>query len=70
MRHVDIKTVEVGRGRGERLYPPGMPPPTDEGAGAIQHAARAIQRAGGVLQRAAGVLQRATSGFQARMLDG
>jgi hypothetical protein len=63
MRHVDIKTVEVGRGRGERLYPPGMPPPTDEGAGAIRHAA-------GVLQRAAGVLQRATSGFQARMLDG
>jgi hypothetical protein len=56
MRHVDIKTVDVGRGRGERLYPPGMPPPTDEGAG--------------VLQRAAGVLQRATSGFQARMLDG
>jgi len=63
MRHVDIKTVEVGRARGERLYPPGMPPPTDEGAGAIQHAA-------GVLQRAAGVLRRATSGFQARMLDG
>jgi hypothetical protein len=63
MRHVDIKTVEVGRGRGERLYPPGMPPSTDEGAGAIQHAA-------GVLQRAAGVLQRATSGFRARTLDG
>jgi hypothetical protein len=63
MRHVDIKTVEVGRGRGERLYPPGMPPPTDEGAGAIR-------RAAGVLQRAAGVLQRATSGFQARTLDG
>jgi hypothetical protein len=33
-----------------------MPPPTDEGAGAIQHAA--------------GVLQRATSGFLAGTLDG
>jgi len=63
MRHVDIKTVEVGRCRGERLYPPGMPSPTDEGAGAIRHAA-------GVLHHAAGVLQRASSGFQARMLDG
>ena len=27
MRHVDIKTVEVGRGRGGRLYPPHMPLP-------------------------------------------
>ena len=56
MRHIDIKTVEVGRGRGERLYSPGMPLPTDEGAGAIQHAD--------------GILQHATSGFPAGMLDG
>jgi len=27
MRHVDIKTVEVGRGGGRRLYPPRMPLP-------------------------------------------
>jgi hypothetical protein len=68
MRHVDIKTVEVGRGRGERLYPPGMPPPTDEGD--PPGMPPPTDEGAGSIQYAAGVLQRATSGFQARMLDG
>jgi hypothetical protein len=56
MRHVDIKAAEVRRGRDRRLYPPGMPLPREEGAGALQDAA--------------GAPQHATSSFPARMLDG
>jgi hypothetical protein len=44
MRQVDIKAVEVRRGRGIRLYPPGMPLPGEEGAGALQHATSFLAR--------------------------
>jgi len=56
MRHIDIKTVEVGRGRDARLYSHRMPLPREEGAGALQDAD--------------GAHQHAASSFPAGMLDG